>query len=71
MDWIYIERVYKELQFEMDEAFEEWERSPWNENKYQIYLATKERFFAYCADILAGLMEENKDVLEELKNGSF
>ena len=68
MDWIYAEMKYKDLQFEMDEAFDEWNRSPWNEKKYEAYVATKQRFFAYCADTLAELMEENKDVLERLKN---
>lgn len=68
MDWIYAERIYKELQFEMDEAFDEWNRNPSNDKKYQDYLIAKQTFFAYCADTLAELMEENKDVLERLKN---
>ena len=68
MDWIYAERIYKELQFEMDVAFNKWNKNPANDEAYQAYIVAKRRFSAYCADILAELMEENKDLLEELKN---
>ena len=68
MDWIYAERMYKELQFEMDAASDKWNKNPTNNEAYQAYIVAKQRFSAYCIDILAELMEENKDLLEELKN---
>lgn len=68
MDWIYAEMKYKELQFEMDVAFDKWNKNPANDEAYQAYIVAQQRFSAYCIDTLAELMEENKDVLERLKN---
>ena len=69
MDWIYVEMKYRELQFEMDKAFDKWHENAANDENYRAYIVAKQRFSAYCVDILAELMEENKDVLERLKNG--
>lgn len=68
MDWIYAEMKYRELQFEMDKAFDKWHENPVNDENYRAYIVAKQRFSAYCVDTLAELMEENKDVLERLKN---
>ncbi len=68
MDWIYAERKYKVLQFEMDKAFDKWNENPANDENYRAYIVAKQKFSAYCVDTLAELMEENKDVLERLKN---
>ena len=69
MDWIYTEKKYKELQLEMDNAFDKWSKNLTNDENYRAYTVAKQRFSAYCVDTLAELMEENKDVLERLKNG--
>lgn len=68
MDWIYAEMKYRELQFEMDKAFDKWSENPANNENYIVYDVAKQKFMAYCVDTLAELMEENKDVLERLKN---
>jgi hypothetical protein len=70
MDWIYAEMKYRELQFEMDKAFDKWSENPANNENYIAYDVAKQKFMAYCVDTLAELMEENKDVLERLKNGT-
>lgn len=69
MDWIYEEMKYKELQFEMDRAFDKWHENAMNDENYRAYIVAKQRFSAYCVDTLSKLMKENKDVLERLKNG--
>lgn len=69
MDWIYTEKKYKELQLEIDNAFDKWSKNLANDENYRAYVVAKQRFSAYCVDTLAALMEENKDVLERLKNG--
>ena len=68
MDWIYAEMKYRELQFEMEKAFEKWSENPADDENYRAYDVAKQKFMAYCVDFLAELMEENKDVLERLKN---
>lgn len=68
MDWIYAEMKYKELQFEMDVAFDKWSKNLTNDKAYQSYIVAKQKFYGYCVDTLAELLEENKDVLERLKN---
>lgn len=68
MYWFYKKMKYKELQSEMIKAFDKWSKNPANNEAYQAYLVAKQRFSAYCVDTLAELMEENKDVLERLKN---
>lgn len=71
MDWIYAEMKYKELQSEMDKAFDKWSENPANDENYRAYDRAKQKFMAYCVDTLAELIEENKDLLEELENGSL
>lgn len=71
MHWFYVKMKYKELQSEMEKAFEKWSENPANDENYTAYDVAKQKFMAYCVDTLAELMEENKDVLERLKNGSL
>lgn len=68
MYWFYKKMRYKELQSEMIEAFDKWSKNPANDENYRAYDVAKQKFMAYCVDTLAELMEENKDVLERLKN---
>lgn len=68
MDWIAIEAKYKELQLEMDRAFSKWSENFMDAENYRLYTVAKQKFFCYCTDTLTELMEENKDVLERLKN---
>lgn len=55
----YYEMKYWELREEMDRARDarDWDK----------YNAVKEEFFFFCADVLEIIMEENSEILKNLK----
>ena len=62
-----MEERYWELREECDRAFDKWcgER---NDNNLFAYREALDMYQGFCVDILEKLMEENADVLKNLKN---
>lgn len=62
-----MEERYWELREECDRAFDKWcgER---NDNNLLAYREALDMYQGFCVDILEKLMEENADVLKNLKN---
>ena len=62
-----MEERYWELREEMDRAFDKWCGQSTRSN-YLAYEKAQDNFKGFCVVILEKLMEENADVLKNLKN---
>lgn len=56
-----------ELREECERALDKWLADPRREDNYQKYLAAITAFQDFCMDVLEILMDENTDVLKNLK----
>ena len=61
-----MEEKYWELRENYDRAFDKWfaSRKDWD---YMVYIVAKNQYMDFCMEILEKLMEENSDILKNLK----
>ena len=64
-----MEEKYWELREAMERAHDQWVGRETATN-YIAYLSAKGEYETFCVSILEQLMEENSDVLQNLKNGA-
>ena len=61
------EARYWELREECERALDEWFANPQKESNHQKYLVALTTYQDFCMDVLEILMEENVDILKNLK----
>ena len=61
------EERYWELREECERALDEWFANPQKESNHQKYLFALTTYQDFCMDVLEMLIEENADVLKNLK----
>lgn len=63
-----MEKEYWELRKAMEKAYDRWVEEETLAN-YTAYLSVRGKYETFCVRILEQLMDENSDVLQNLKNG--
>lgn len=61
------EKRYWELREECERAFDIWMGDPRKEENHQKYFVALTTYQDFCMDVLEKLMDENSDVLAQLK----